>query len=55
MPFNFFQTRSSQWSSSVLSYTTNKSSRLPIIDIAFKDIGKPNQEFWVEIGPVCFY
>jgi collagen type III alpha len=28
--------------------------RLPIIDIAPYDVGGPDQEFGVDIGPVCF-
>lgn len=38
----------------VIDYTTTKTSRLPIIDIAPMDIGAPDQEFGVEVGPVCF-
>lgn len=43
------------WSKSVLSYTTEKATRLPFIDIAIRDFGEPDQEFWIEIGAVCFY
>lgn len=28
--------------------------RLPVVDIAPIDIGGPDQEFGVDIGPVCF-
>lgn len=42
------------WGKTVFSYTTTKTSRLPIIDIAPMDVGAPDQEFGVEIGPVCF-
>lgn len=50
-----FQKRSSTWSKSVLTYKTESANRLPIIDIAMRDVGGANQEFWFEIGPVCFY
>lgn len=43
-----------EWGQTVLQYKTNKPSRLPIVDIAPLDIGGPEQEFGVEIGPVCF-
>lgn len=42
------------WSKTVLEYRTQKSVRLPIIDLAPMDIGKPDQEFGLDIGPVCF-
>ncbi|KAF7245053.1 Collagen alpha-2(V) chain [Varanus komodoensis] len=38
----------------VLEYRTQNVARLPIIDVAPVDIGNPDQEFGVEIGPVCF-
>jgi collagen type II alpha len=47
--------RAKSWSKTVLSYTTNKATRLPIIDIAVRDIGAADQSFWIDIGPVCFY
>lgn len=47
--------RSPFWSKSILSYTTEKATRLPILDVALRDIGEQNQKFWIEIGPVCFY
>lgn len=50
-----FQLKSSNWSKSVLGYTTDKATRLPIIDINVRDIGGTDHEFWIEIGPVCFY
>lgn len=49
------KSRTDDWSRSVLSYTTDKATRLPIIDISIRDIGSEDQEFWVEIGAVCFY
>lgn len=43
-----------QWGKTVIEYRTPKTSRLPIVDIAPKDVGGPDQEFGVDIGPVCF-
>ncbi|EGV99096.1 Collagen alpha-1(III) chain [Cricetulus griseus] len=43
-----------EWSKTVFEYRTRKALRLPIIDIAPYDIGGPDQEFGVDIGPVCF-
>jgi len=43
-----------KWSQTVMEYKTKKTTRLPFIDIAPYDIGRPDQEFGVEIGPVCF-
>ncbi|KAK5851129.1 hypothetical protein PBY51_001948 [Eleginops maclovinus] len=42
------------WGKTVIDYKTSKTSRLPIIDIAPMDVGAPDQEFGVEVGPVCF-
>lgn len=49
------QKRTNKWDKTVINYTTDKSQRLPIIDIAVRDVGKPNQEFRIELGPACFY
>jgi len=38
----------------VFEYRTQKTARLPIVDIAPVDIGGQDQEFGVDIGPVCF-
>merc|ERR1719498_1026947 len=42
------------WGKTVIDYKTSKTSRLPIIDIAPMDVGAPDQEFGLEVGPVCF-
>ncbi|XP_065370006.1 collagen alpha-1(I) chain-like [Calliphora vicina] len=47
--------RSSTWEKTVIRYTTNKTQRLPIVDIAIRDVGKPYQEFSIELGPACFF
>ncbi|NXI60309.1 CO1A1 protein, partial [Chloroceryle aenea] len=38
----------------IIEYKTTKTSRLPIIDLAPMDVGAPDQEFGINIGPVCF-
>ncbi|OWK16813.1 COL2A1 [Cervus elaphus hippelaphus] len=43
-----------KWGQTMIEYRSQKTSRLPIIDIAPMDIGGPEQEFGVDIGPVCF-
>lgn len=47
--------RLSSWSKTRITYTTEKSLRLPITDIAVRDIGGDNQKFKIEIGSVCYY
>lgn len=48
------QRHTGEWSKTVIEYRTNKPSRLPILDIAPLDIGGAEQEFGLDIGPVCF-
>lgn len=48
------QKHTGEWSKTVIEYRTNKPSRLPILDIAPLDIGGADQEFGLDIGPVCF-
>ncbi|KAJ8290751.1 hypothetical protein GJAV_G00017040 [Gymnothorax javanicus] len=43
-----------QWGKTVIEYRTTKPTRLPILDIAPLDIGGDDQEFGLDIGPVCF-
>ncbi|MEJ1271139.1 collagen type V alpha 2 [Cricetulus griseus] len=38
----------------IFEYRTQNVARLPIIDLAPVDIGNTDQEFGIEIGPVCF-
>jgi len=49
------QYRSDSWSKTVISYTTEKPTRMPLTDVAIRDIGDYNQKFLLEISPVCFY
>ncbi|KAG8250712.1 Collagen alpha-2(V) chain [Homalodisca vitripennis] len=48
------QARKPEWGRTTISYSTDKSLRLPITDIALRDIGKSDQSFWLEIGMACF-
>lgn len=50
----YFQARSNIWSKTEISYTTERANRLPIIDVAVRDVGAAGQEFAIEIGAVCF-
>lgn len=42
------------WGKTVIEYRTQTAARLPIVDLAPMDVGKADQEFGLEIGPVCF-
>lgn len=53
--FDGCKDRSDKWSYTILQYKSDKAQRLPIVDIAPRDIGLKNQEFGVEVGPACFY
>lgn len=46
--------RSGNIGKTVFEYRTQNVKRLPIIDIAPVDVGGADQEFGVDIGPVCF-
>lgn len=46
--------RSNNWSSTTVLYETERPQRLPFVDIGIRDVGRPDQFFKVEIGPVCF-
>lgn len=52
--FYLLQEANGKWGKTVFEYRTQKTPRLPIVDIAPVDIGGPDQEFGVDIGPVCF-
>lgn len=43
-----------QWGRTVFEYRTQTNARLPVVDLAPMDIGRDDQEFGLEIGPVCF-
>lgn len=48
------QKHTGRWGKTVFEYKTQKTSRLPIVDIAPVDIGGADQEFGVDVGAVCF-
>lgn len=48
------QHRSDNWESSVIQFKTNNPQRLPIVDVALRDVGSNAQEFAIAVGPVCF-
>jgi len=48
------KTRSNTWASTTVIYTTDRPHRLPFADVGLRDVGRPNQFFKLEIGPVCF-
>lgn len=50
----FLKARKTGWDKTVIEYRTDKPQRLPFVDLAAFDIGGENQEFGLEIGPVCF-
>lgn len=52
--FHLLQEANGKWGKTVFEYRTQKTPRLPIVDIAPVDIGGPDQEFGIDIGPVCF-
>lgn len=58
MPFTCcpveFQKQNGNVGKTVFEYRTQNVARLPIIDLAPVDIGSADQEFGIEIGPVCF-
>lgn len=54
MFFPSAQKHTGQWGKTVVEYRSQKTSRLPIVDIAPMDIGGSDQEFGVEVGAVCF-
>lgn len=43
-----------QWGKTVIEFRTLTAAHLPVMDVAPMDIGKPDQEFGLDIGPVCF-
>jgi len=46
--------KSRVWDSTTIIYRTDKPQRLPITDIGLRDVGKADQSFKVEVGPVCY-
>ena len=52
--FDLFQHENKEWAMTVFSMKDAKPTRLPIVDIAVKDIGNKKQKFKIEIGQVCY-
>lgn len=48
------QLHQDHWGKTIVSYETDKPVRLPILDVALRDIGKPEQSFSIEIGAACY-
>ena len=48
------QNKDGNWHKTVIEIDTRQKHRLPISDVAPFDIGNADQEFKLEIGPVCF-
>lgn len=48
------QKSNAHWGKTVVEYRTRTAARLPIVDLAPMDIGQADQEFGLDIGPVCF-
>ena len=55
--FFFWQNLDNKWHQTVLEFNSNRTEALPVIDISPYDISTSDmkQEFFVEIGPVCFF
>lgn len=42
------------WRKTVFEFSTRQTSKLPLIDVAVFDVADKDEEFGLEIGPVCF-
>lgn len=54
VPVDECQHEKSEWAHTVIRLKNTKPARLPIVDVAVRDIGNPSQKFKLEIGQVCF-
>jgi collagen type II alpha len=43
-----------EWATTVFSVKDTKPQRLPIVDVAVKDVGNTRKKFKIELGPLCF-
>jgi hypothetical protein len=50
----FLQFGKDEWAKTILSLKDIKPTRLPIVDVAVRDVGNKRQKFKLEIGQVCF-
>jgi len=46
--------RDGSWHKAVFKITSNKPTRLPIVDLKVEDAMRPGQKFKLEVGQVCF-
>lgn len=42
------------WNQADFEFTTKWTAKLPIADIAVFDVNDKNEEFGLDVGPVCF-
>lgn len=54
VPVDECQHEKREWAHTIISMKDTKPTRLPIVDVALRDIGNDRQKFKLEIGPVCF-
>lgn len=54
VPVDECQYERSDWSQTVLSLTDVKPTRLPVVDIAIRDLGNARKKVKIQIGQVCF-
>ena len=43
-----------KWHKTVFQLQSKILSRLPVADVAAFDVADPEEEFGIELGPVCF-
>ena len=46
--------KDNKWHKTVFEFTSKITERLPIADIAVFDVADKNEEFGIELGPICF-
>lgn len=54
VPMDDCQHEKREWAQTILSVEDTKPARLPIVDVAIKDIGNARQKFKLEVGQVCY-
>lgn len=54
VPLDECQDEKEEWAKTEIVVDYLKPARLPIVDVALKDIGNLRQKFRLEIGQVCF-
>lgn len=42
------------WGKTVIQVRSQAAARLPVLDLGLMDTGKAEQEFGLDVGPVCF-